>query len=277
MSVDTRDGLTQIPSVRSERYMAKQVLRSVSASKRRRSSSHRLVSFGGGTYLRPLPRTKRALSTRSLPSTLRSWRGVVLKILEIRMQPLPSVVTSAFKPASTLEICTWSFGAIHSPRPKKSLDWRTKKSTLDDEAIFGPLFDHRCACGKFTNEDSLIFVCDVCQTPIILSSSRRVRFGHINLGQAIPHVLCGEKAVIEAFPVLPAATRDSLDGSSLNPLYEDMIDAVQRHDEGGLIQAYERIVDRLAGILEAVVRWNLEDAPLLAKGIGLISKNAQSM
>lgn len=192
------------------------------------------------------------------------------------MKTLPEIIRSRFRPASTAEIQSWSYGAVSARRRSGSSDWKIARKTLDDEAIFGPQFDYRCPCGKYDGSVSEFLVCDVCGTAITKAASRRQRFGHIILTPPLERTACGVAAPIEAFPVLPATIRASTDGSRLNELYEELLDENQKvmpHD-----RTFAQFVESLSCIIEAALRWDLEDLIVLATGLALVdTKSAKRM
>jgi hypothetical protein len=95
------------------------------------------------------------------------------------------------------------------------------------------------------------------------------------LAQPIAHDVCGGGLLlIDAFPVLPAAIRESYSGKSLNALYEDMLDANESPDRTCLKTAYYRICEALAPVIQAALNWNLQESEVLAKGAALLVRIA---
>jgi hypothetical protein len=150
------------------------------------------------------------------------------------------------------------------------LSYIDRKGTLDDEAIFGPVVDYQCACGKYSGRQFADAICDICGVKITSRAARSMRFGHINLAVPLRHDICGGTSDIESLPVLPANVRASRSGARLNNLYETVLHASDNRNAVALHDAYLQLCALLAPIIVAAMDWSLPDAKLLAKGIGLL-------
>jgi DNA-directed RNA polymerase subunit beta' len=56
------------------------------------------------------------------------------------------------------------------------------------EAIFGPVKDYECACGKYKRVKYRGKVCEKCGVEITRSRVRRNRMGHIKLACPVVHI-----------------------------------------------------------------------------------------
>jgi hypothetical protein len=178
--------------------------------------------------------------------------------------------------ANSLEIRSWSFGAVIKRRSNHLRDWRDRKGTLDDEAIFGPTVDFQCSCQKYSGKQYADYVCDVCGVKITSRLSRRTRFGHIELSVAMTHDVCGGVGRIDAFPVLPGHYRNSARGRSLDSLYEQMLSASNSRDADSMYAAYSGICTTLGSPIMLAAEWGLGDIDVLVRGIGCANTTALS-
>ncbi len=188
------------------------------------------------------------------------------------MIDLPDYLSTNFRPALTEEILSWSFGAINAPRPTSS-NWGKKRNTLDDQAIFGPLNDFQCACGKgkFENLGLNIWpICAQCGTKMGPRSLRNQRFAHINLWTSIPHPF-SDTILIDAFPVLPPRFWESNAGGNLAAIY-DAIAEFNHYGEKGIYEPITRAVLLILPVLITAEKWNLIDSNTLARGAALVPR-----
>ncbi len=181
------------------------------------------------------------------------------------MIPLPDAISSCYRPASTRDVHSWSFGAIRAPRDPNATGWRMAGKTLNDEAVFGPKRDYECACGKYRGEEHNRMICDQCGVKITASASRRARFGHIDLPNPVQHPLGEPSAFLEAFPVMPAAFRESPAGTVLDPLYEEVLHLVSPFRAELVAGVLASIVQVILPVLVVSIGWNLREADLLAR------------
>ena len=78
-------------------------------------------------------------------------------------------------------IRSWSFGEVKKP---ETINYRTFKPERDGlfcAAIFGPIKDYECLCGKYKRMKHRGVVCEKCGTEVTLAKVRRERMGHIEL------------------------------------------------------------------------------------------------
>jgi DNA-directed RNA polymerase subunit beta' len=65
------------------------------------------------------------------------------------MLQLPPVLAARYRPATEREVHSWSFGLLKATRNPRATAWEQRRGTLEDQALFGPLRDFECACGKY--------------------------------------------------------------------------------------------------------------------------------
>ncbi len=85
-------------------------------------------------------------------------------------------------------IRSWSFGEVKKP---ETINYRTFKPERDGlfcSAIFGPIKDYECLCGKYKRMKHRGVVCEKCGTEVTLSKVRRERMGHIALASPVAHI-----------------------------------------------------------------------------------------
>ncbi|KAI1694176.1 RNA polymerase rpb1, domain 1 domain-containing protein [Ditylenchus destructor] len=90
--------------------------------------------------------------------------------------------------ASPDKILSWSFGEIKKP---ETINYRTFKPERDGlfcAAIFGPVKDYECLCGKYKRMKYRGIICEKCGTEVTLSKVRRERMGHIDLASPVAHI-----------------------------------------------------------------------------------------
>ncbi len=76
--------------------------------------------------------------------------------------------------------------------------------------------------------------------------------------------------MLDAFPVLPAISRESRAGTGLNPLYEDVLRSLVPFNANAVAGALAAITQLLLPIVVGTTMWNLVEAPLLARGVALV-------
>src|SRR3989344_4106699 len=92
------------------------------------------------------------------------------------------------KIASPEEILEWSYGEVTKP---ETINYRTQKPERDglfSEAIFGPVKDFECYCGKYKRIRYKGIICDRCGVEVTRSIVRRERMGHIRLASPVAHI-----------------------------------------------------------------------------------------
>src|SRR5437868_6134545 len=90
--------------------------------------------------------------------------------------------------ASPELIRSWSFGEVKKP---ETINYRTFKPERDGlfcAAIFGPIKDYECLCGKYKRMKHRGVVCEKCGTEVTLTKVRRERMGHIDLACPVAHI-----------------------------------------------------------------------------------------
>jgi hypothetical protein len=186
------------------------------------------------------------------------------------MLHLPESILATYRPASTHEVHLWSFGAVRVVRTPNPSGWRDAQFSLDDERIFGPKLDYQCACGKYRGQEHGRMICDRCGVKVTTCKSRRGRFGHIDFGGQVRHPFGEPSVLLTAFPVLPAAFRESTGGAALNALYEDVVRILSPFQASAIEHGLEAIVQVVLPILVDCTAWQLDVAPMFARGVGLV-------
>lgn len=90
--------------------------------------------------------------------------------------------------ASPEKIRSWSHGEVTKP---ETINYRTSKPEPDGlfcEAIFGPVHDYECHCGKYKRVRHEGVTCDKCHVDVTTSKVRRERMGHIELAAPVAHI-----------------------------------------------------------------------------------------
>jgi len=85
-------------------------------------------------------------------------------------------------------IRSWSYGEVKKP---ETINYRTFKPERDGlfcAAIFGPIKDYECLCGKYKRMKHRGVVCEKCGTEVTLTKVRRDRMGHIELASPVAHI-----------------------------------------------------------------------------------------
>jgi DNA-directed RNA polymerase subunit beta' len=90
--------------------------------------------------------------------------------------------------ASPAQIRGWSQGEVKKP---ETINYRTFKPERDGlfcAAIFGPIKDYECLCGKYKRMKHRDIVCEKCGTQVTLAKVRRENMGHIELASPVAHI-----------------------------------------------------------------------------------------
>ncbi|WP_133000731.1 DNA-directed RNA polymerase subunit beta' [Luteimonas arsenica] len=111
-------------------------------------------------------------------------------LLNLFNQQRPTLDFDAIKIAlaSPDLIRSWSFGEVKKP---ETINYRTFKPERDGlfcAAIFGPVKDYECLCGKYKRMKHRGVVCEKCGTEVTLAKVRRERMGHIDLASPTAHI-----------------------------------------------------------------------------------------
>jgi DNA-directed RNA polymerase subunit beta' len=86
------------------------------------------------------------------------------------------------------KIRSWSFGEVKKP---ETINYRTFKPERDGlfcAAIFGPVKDYECLCGKYKRMKHRGVICEKCGVEVTLAKVRRERMGHIELAAPVAHI-----------------------------------------------------------------------------------------
>ena len=92
------------------------------------------------------------------------------------------------KVASPEKILSWSRGEVTEAETINYRTQKPEKGGLFCEAIFGPIKDYQCSCGKYRGVRYKGIKCDRCGVVITHSSARRSWLGHISLCVPICHI-----------------------------------------------------------------------------------------
>src|SRR6202451_576797 len=90
--------------------------------------------------------------------------------------------------ASPELIRSWSFGEVKKP---ETINYRTFKPERDGlfcAAIFGPVKDYECLCGKYKRLKHRGVICEKCGVEVTLTKVPRERMGHIELASPTAHI-----------------------------------------------------------------------------------------
>ncbi len=85
-------------------------------------------------------------------------------------------------------IRSWSYGEVKKP---ETINYRTFKPERDGlfcAAIFGPVKDYECLCGKYKRMKHRGVVCEKCGTEVTQTKVRRERMAHIELASPVAHI-----------------------------------------------------------------------------------------
>ncbi len=85
-------------------------------------------------------------------------------------------------------IRSWSYGEVKKP---ETINYRTFKPERDGlfcAAVFGPVKDYECLCGKYKRMKHRGVVCEKCGTEVTLTKVRRERMAHIELASPVAHI-----------------------------------------------------------------------------------------
>lgn len=111
-------------------------------------------------------------------------------LLNLFNQQRPTLDFDAIKIAlaSPDLIRSWSYGEVKKP---ETINYRTFKPERDGlfcAAIFGPIKDYECLCGKYKRMKHRGVVCEKCGTEVTLAKVRRERMAHIDLASPVAHI-----------------------------------------------------------------------------------------
>jgi hypothetical protein len=182
---------------------------------------------------------------------------------------LPAILAARYRPATEHEVRSWSFGRLTVPRRGGADSWQEQIGTLDDQRIFGPVEGFACACGKYRGSQHRNMICDRCGVKVTTPEVRRRRFGHIELSQPLPHPMGSGSEQLGSIPVLPAAFVCSTAGEPLAPMYDRLIEGAISAEPSECRQTLDQLFALLVPVVVLAHSWDLEEAPLLARGLSL--------
>ena len=185
------------------------------------------------------------------------------------MPRLPASLNAHYRLATTQDIHAFSFGQVKFCRNAVAEGWKQQHGTLYDQAIFGPLWHHVCACHKYIGEEYKGLICDQCGVKITSADVRRRRFGHIELTVTVPHPFAEHSHRLAAFPVLPAEFLTSLAGEPLADIYEGLLEVSASGDETKCVEVLERLVEALLPVAQIALEWGLAEGPVFARALAL--------
>jgi len=115
-------------------------------------------------------------------------------------------------------------------------------------------------------------VCDKCGVKVALRSTRRTRFGHIELTTDLQHPFDAETA-LSCFPVIPADFIASLAGRRLQALYDELIESNTNHKHFQVVETATAIVECLTPVVVTFHNWGVSpECNTLARGMALQSR-----
>lgn len=92
------------------------------------------------------------------------------------------------KLASPEDVKQWSHGTVESPDTINYRTGKPKQKGLFCEAIFWPMKNYECSCGKYKWVRYKWIVCERCGVEVTTSRVRRERMGHIELAAPVVHI-----------------------------------------------------------------------------------------
>ncbi len=177
------------------------------------------------------------------------------------------ILSARYRPATGREVRRRSYGAVKAVRNPDAQGWAECRGTLDDQAIFGPIVDFQCACGKYDGIKYQNLVCDICSVKATTRESRRNRYGHVELLRQVPHPF-GASHELDAFPIMPAAIVGAQAGAALAGFYDELIASIASPNFDFSVW-FERLAMAIMPIAIAAHEWNLAEAQLFAFGLAL--------
>ncbi|RFF26907.1 MULTISPECIES: DNA-directed RNA polymerase subunit beta' [unclassified Wenzhouxiangella] len=85
-------------------------------------------------------------------------------------------------------IRSWSFGEVKKPETINYRTFKPEREGLFCAAIFGPVKDYECLCGKYKRMKHRGVKCEKCGTEVTLTKVRRERMAHIDLASPVAHI-----------------------------------------------------------------------------------------
>ena len=151
---------------------------------------------------------------------------------------LPIEIFDDYELADGRVVRSWSFGAVTRTRESEKVAGpNPMRSSLGDQAIFGPVRDDHCVCGKYVGSQYIGIICDRCGVKLGPAALRRQRFGHINLAAQIAHPIAGRRWALDALPVPPAFYQETGLLVGLDERYE----AILRYNDSKSAEKIEAV------------------------------------
>jgi DNA-directed RNA polymerase beta' subunit len=186
---------------------------------------------------------------------------------------VPSPLNVEYCVATSRDIRSWSFGALTVRRHSLTTFSDNLAGTLNDQRIFGPIEDYKCACGKHFGDQHKNMICDRCGVKVASSVVRASRFGHVDFHAAVPHPFI-ENHRTECFPVLPILFLESLQGHALIEPYENLIEAAVSRDLKRVQELLVSITNYLLPVAITAYGWKIAAAETFARGMALKHKDS---
>ena len=184
---------------------------------------------------------------------------------------IPTPLDADYCDATSHDIRSWSFGALTSSRDASATFRDNVAGTLQDQRIFGPIHDFKCACGQYDGDRYKNMICDRCGVKVASSRIRGSRFGHIEFAGPIAHPFVPNNQ-LQCFPVLPILFIESPGGHRLAALYDQLTDAAKEQVNTRIHETINSICDLLAPVTITTHDWRLSAARTLARGLALKHK-----
>jgi hypothetical protein len=188
------------------------------------------------------------------------------------MFELPPGFAARYRPATDQEVLERSFGLLKAPKNPNATGWEQQRGTLEDQAIFGPVRDYECACGKYRGQKHENMICDRCGVKLTTRAARRWRFGHIDLRQPIIHPFGKSAEQLGAIPVLPADFVESGRGEKLAVLYDELVRSLACESSDGVVKSFNRLLELLVPLVTLAHEWDLQEGELLCFGMALVPR-----
>ncbi len=131
--------------------------------------------------------------------------------------------------ASPEKIRSWSFGEVNKPETINYRTFKPEREGLFCCAIFGPVTDWECLCGKYKRMKHRGVICEKCGTEVTLSRVRRERMGHVELASPCSHVWFFKGLPSRIGQLLDATLRDLE-----RVLYYESYIVVEAEEEAGV-------------------------------------------
>src|SRR4051812_29277136 len=100
----------------------------------------------------------------------------------------PEPTAARLRLASPDDVLRWSAGEVTRPDTLHPRSGKPVPGGLFCEAIFGPLHEHRCRCGKLCGQPKRRRTCRHCLTPVLQRRGRRRKMAHVELAAPVAHV-----------------------------------------------------------------------------------------